>query len=513
MVQPKFRATSIPAPVGGLNDRDSIADMPATDAVVLTNWWPYPSYVGIRQGATEHVTGFAAPVQTLVEYLPTSGIPKLFAAAGGAIYDVSVAGAVGAPVVTGKTNAQWQETNITTPGGSFLYLVNGADKPLLYNGATWTPIDGTSTPSITGLPSGFTTADFIHVTVFKNRVWFTLKNSMEIVYLPTNSVGGAVGTLDLGSVFRLGGSIMAVYPWTIDAGNGADDHLVVISTNGEVAVYRGSDPSGTDFGLIGVFVLGRPLGRRCATKLGGDLAVNTVEGLFPLGRGLLSASVDRQVALTDKIQNSVSQLAMSYEGNFGWQVCLYPDQNMLILNIPRINGGNFQFAQNIITGAWCTFEGWNANVWLNAKTGLYYADDTTVYLAWNGNLDVDAPIEADVLPAFNYFGNKAFNKYFTMVRPYILTSGNPNILYSLNTDYLLVNPTGSLNFTPPTGMVWGQMVWGTMVWGGGLTNLTGWNTVGAVANSAAVRLRILNNGSEVRFTNNDYLYQPSRSVL
>ncbi len=73
------RATSIPAPVGGLNDRDSIADMKPQYALILDNWWPYPSYVGVRKGSSNHVTGFANPVQTLVEYLPTSGGAKLFA--------------------------------------------------------------------------------------------------------------------------------------------------------------------------------------------------------------------------------------------------------------------------------------------------------------------------------------------------------------------------------------------------------------------------------------------------
>lgn len=510
MVRPVFSATSIPAPTGGLNDRDSIADMPPSDAVVLTNWWPYPSYVGIRQGSANHVTGFTSPVETLVEYLPESGTSTLFAAAGTAIYNVTTAGAVGAAVQSGLTNARWQDIQITTPGGSFLYLVNGADSPRLWNGTTWTTVTGASSPAITGL----TTSDLVHGCVYKNRIFFVVRNSMELAYLPTLSVGGAAAFLDLGSVFRLGGSIQACYTWTIDAGNGSDDHLVVISTNGEVAVYRGTNPSSaTDWSLIGVFTLGRPLGRRCAIKFGGDLAVNTTEGVFPLGRGLLSSSVDRRVALTDKIQNSVSIAANSYESSFGWQLCLYPDANMMILNVPRGSGGNFQYAQNTLTGAWCQFEGWDANVWLNASSGLYYADDTTIYTAWTGNLDVTTPISADVLPSFSYFGNKAFNKYFTMVRPYILSSGNPDILYSLNTDYLLQEPTGSLNYTPPTGMVWGSMVWGSMVWGGGLSSLTGWNTVGAVANSAAIRMKILNNGSDVRFTNTDYVMQRSRGVL
>lgn len=509
MVRPVFKATSIPAPVSGLNDRDSIADMPPTDAVILENFWPYPSYVGIRKGKTEHVTGFVNPVETLVEYLPVTGVSELFAASSGNIYDVTNAGALGAPVVTGNTNNRWQDTNITTPGGSFLYLVNGVDNPLLYDGATWTPITGVSTPAITGV----TTADLVHVCVFKNRLFFTVSDSLELAYLPVLSIGGAVSFLDLGSVFRTGGYIMAAYPWTIDAGNGADDHLVVISSNGEVAVYRGTDPSSaTDWSLIGVFVLGKPIGRRCAIKYGGDLAVNTTEGVYPLGKGLLSASVDRRVALTDKIQNGIGQDANSFFDNFGWQLCLYPDANMLIVNVPAQNA-SYQYAQNTITGAWAKFTGWDANVFLNAASGLYYADDETVYLAWTGNIDVTDPIQADCLPAFNYFGTKAFNKYFTMVRPYILTSGNPSILYSLNTDYLPVAPTGTLSFTPATGMVWGSMVWGQMVWGGGLTSLTGWNTVGAVANSAAIRITVQNNGSEVRFTNTDYVFQPSNSVL
>lgn len=509
MVRPTFSATSIPAPVGGLNDRDSVAAMPPSDAVVLENWWPYPSYVGIRKGSSNHVTGFSSPVETLVEYLPTSGVSALFAAAGTSVYNVTSAGALGAAVVTGQTNARYQDVQITTPGGSFLYLFNGADDPLLWNGTTWTSVDGTSTPAITGL----TTADIIHGCLFKNRLFLVQKESMELAYLPVLSIGGAAAFLDLGSIFRLGGSIMAVYPWTIDAGSGADDHLVVISTNGEVAVYSGTDPSdATAWRLVGVFVLGKPLGRRCATKYGGDLAVNTTEGVYPLGRGLLSASVDRRVALTDKIQNSVSIAAASYSANFGWQLCLYPDSNMLILNVPD-SSMPYQYAQNTITGAWCKFTGWQANVFLSASTGLYYADDTAVYKAWVGDLDVTDPIQADCLPAFSYFGNKAFNKYFTMVRPYILTSGSPSILYSLNVDYLPVDAQGALSYTAPSGMVWGSMVWGSMVWGGGLRSLTAWNTVGAVANSAALRLKVQNNGAEVRFTNCDFVLQKARGVM
>lgn len=496
-------STSIPSPIGGLNDRDSIAAMPATDAVIMENWWPYPSYCGVRKGYTNHVTGFASNVETLVEYLPVSGTSTLFAAAGTAFYDVTSAGAVGAAVQSGLTNARWQHAAITTPGGSFLYLVNGVDKPRLWNGSAWVSVDGVSSTAITGV----TTTTLVHVELFKNRLFFVQKDSMYLWYLPVNSIGGAAASLDFGSIFRLGGSITACYTWTVDAGSGSDDHFVVISSMGEVAVYRGTDPSSAStWALVGVFTLGKPLGRRCAVKFGGDLAVITTDGVYPLGRGLLSSSVDRRVALTDKIQNSISVAANEYSANYGWQVVLYPDANMLILNIPPSTGDNYQFAMNVITGSWAKFTGWDANVWLSASSGLYFGDSTAVKKAWDGELDQSIAIQADILPAFSYFGSKGMNKYFTMVRPYILATGSPSILYDINVDYLDVDPAGALATVAPTSMVWNSMAWGSLVWGGGYISLTQWQTIGAIGNSASIRMRVQNNGASVRFDNTDFVF-------
>lgn len=62
-------------------------------------------------------------------------------------------------------------------------------------------------------------------------------------------------------------------------------------------------------------------------------------------------------------------------------------------------------------------------------------------------------------------------------------------------------------------MVWGAMVWGSMVWGAGLTNITGWNTVGDVANAAALRMKAQGNGASLQFSSVDYVYQRGRGVL
>ena len=196
------KAASLPAPVGGWNARDSLADMAPSDAVTLVNFFPEVSSVNIRGGYTDHVTGITGTVETLMAY--TSGTAsKLFAVANtpSSIFDVTTAGVVGAAVVTGLSNGRWEYTNVTTAGGSYIYAVNGVDAPLLYDGATWAAITGISPIAITGV----TTTTLSNVALFKSRVWFLQKQTLKAWYLPTSTVGGAANVLDLSAIARLGG--------------------------------------------------------------------------------------------------------------------------------------------------------------------------------------------------------------------------------------------------------------------------------------------------------------------
>lgn len=113
---------SLPAPVGGWNARDSLANMAPTDAVTLDNLFPGVSSVSLRGGYAKHATGMTGQVESLLVY-NGGATDKMFAAVGGDIFDVTNAGAVGAAAVTGLTNNRWEYTNITTAGGSYLYAL------------------------------------------------------------------------------------------------------------------------------------------------------------------------------------------------------------------------------------------------------------------------------------------------------------------------------------------------------------------------------------------------------
>lgn len=139
----KATTTSVAAPLGGWNARDSVAEMNPMDATRLENFFPTPSDVSLRKGWTEHATGITGEVETLMSY--NGPITQtLFAIANGKIYDVTTAGTA-TQVYTGLSNSKWQFVNVSTVGGHFLGMVNGVDPAMVYNGTNWIVVASTST--------------------------------------------------------------------------------------------------------------------------------------------------------------------------------------------------------------------------------------------------------------------------------------------------------------------------------------------------------------------------------
>ena len=455
---------SLPAPVGGWNARDALANMAPTDSVYLENMFPSVSNVNLRGGYAEHATGLPAAVETLMTYNSGSDV-KLFAMSDGSIFDVTSAGTAGSALVASLSNSQWEYTNVTTSGGSFLYTANGVDKPLLYDGTNWTAIDNVSSPAITGV----TSTNLIQPTLFKNRMWFIEKDTLKAWYLPVASVGGAANVLDLSSVMHLGGKLQAMATWTIDAGYGVDDNLVFITDQGEVAVYRGTDPTNAStWSLIGVWVIGAPISRRCMTKYGGDLLILTLDGLIPFASALQSSRLDPNIALSDKIQGAFAAAARTYKDTFGWALLYNPLNNALIVNVP-VASGQQQFVMNNITKAWCNFTGWNASCWALVNNEPYFGGNTFVAKAWttgdNGYSDNGEPIRAKALQAFNYFETRGVVKYFTRARPSIFSNGVPSVVIGINTDFQTFDQTGALSFSPSVAGLWDTGLWDVALWG------------------------------------------------
>ena len=497
---------SLPAPVGGWNARDALANMAPTDSVYLENMFPSVSNVNLRGGYAEHATGLPAAVETLMTYNSGSTV-KLFAMSDGSIFDVTSAGTAGSALVASLSNSQWEYTNVTTSGGSFLYTANGVDKPLLYDGTNWTAIDNVSSPAITGV----TSTNLIQPTLFKNRVWFIEKDTLKAWYLPVASIGGAANVLDLSSVMHLGGKLQAMATWTIDAGYGVDDNLVFITDQGEVAVYRGTDPTNAStWSLIGVWVIGAPISRRCMTKYGGDLLILTLDGLIPFASALQSSRLDPNIALSDKIQGAFAAAARTYKDTFGWALLYNPLNNALIVNVP-VASGQQQFVMNNITKAWCNFTGWNASCWALVNNEPYFGGNTFVAKAWttgdNGYSDNGEPIRAKALQAFNYFETRGVIKYFTRARPSIFSNGLPAVVIGINTDFQTFDQTGALSFSPSVAGLWDSGLWDVALWGSDVVISNNQAGVTGIGYCGAISFTSSSENLQIQWASTDVVYQ------
>lgn len=496
------RTASIQAPTGGLNARDAIANMKETDAVIMTNWFPSTSSVDVRNGYQSHATGMTGNVETLMSY-SYGATNKLFAIVGGSIFDVTSAGAVGAAAVTGMTNSKFEYILMGTAGGNFLLAVNGANKMRVHTGAAWYA-DGTTTTV-----TGFDTVNAAHINNFKNRVWFIEKNALKAWYLPVSSIGGAANALDLSGIFRLGGYLMAMTNWTIDNAAGIDDYAAFITSEGEVAIYQGTDPSSAaTWALKGTFRIGKPIGRRCAIKAGADVLILTTDGAFPLSKALLTDRSQMQAAATDKITNLVASDISQYSNNFGWQAIIHPPGNKMIINVPQVEGSvSSQYVMNTITGAWCKFTGWNAFCWELLGDKLFFGGANAVFEADTATDDNGSAIDADVQQAFSYFGSSTAQKHFKMVRPIFISGADVTPSLVLNVDYGGRDPIGTPSYSGSGASVWDVAAWDTSDWEPGDVLVKKWQSVTGIGYCGGVRIKAQSPGLKINWQATDIVYE------
>jgi hypothetical protein len=496
--QVQSRSIIIPSPIGGWNARDSIADMPATDAVILDNWYPSTDDVRMRSGHSGHVTGITGSVESLMPY-SFGTTQKLFAAANNSIYDVTAAGAVGSAAISSLTNNRWQSVNFGTSGGNFLFIVNGADSARHYNGSSW------ATPTITGL----TSSTFINVNAHNRRLFFCIKNTLKFGYMDSvESVAGAASSFDLSGLTTKGGSLVAMGTWTIDGGSGVDDFAVFITSEGELIVYKGTDPgTAANWTLAGVYHVGRPVGSRCFMKLGGDLVIITEDGFIPLSKSLISARATDAIALSDKISGAVNEVVEEYKGNFGWQAVLYPKKTMAIFNVPiKESVKSHQYVVNTTTGAWCRFTGQNASCWAVSDGVLYFGGSTKVFKSDTGQDDDGNNIDVDAQQAFSYFTPRATQKHFRMVRPIISSTDQVTLTILLNVDFKNDAIGSTVTSVGVSGSTWDVDDWDVAEWGSDDNVFRDWLSATGIGSSASLRIKLSTKTLTARWAATDFLY-------
>jgi len=300
--------------------------------------------------------------------------------------------------------------------------------------------------------------------------------------------------------------------WTLDAGQGADDYAVFVTSMGEVIVYNGTDPSSaTTWALKGVWQLGQTFNRKCFFKWSGDLLLLTQDGLVPLASALQSSRLDPRVNLTDKIYYPISLAATNYYSNFGWQIQYFASENMLILNIP-VTTGIEQYVMHTITKSWARFTGIQAYCWeVSGDNTMHFGGDGFVGNFYQSLSDAGTNITATVQQAYSYFDSPGQNKRFTLVRPILQSDGGvPSVLCGLSVDFQPIDNSGAVSFNPTTQTVglWDSGKWDANKWGGGLITSRIWQGVTGIGFAGSINLVAVAQGIDLHWASTDYVFEP-----
>jgi hypothetical protein len=345
--------------------------------------------------------------------------------------------------------------------------------------ADGTITDWAYTPTINGVNP----ATFVSVVVWKNRLWFTQKDTGTAWYLqPGFGAGGALfGTatsFNFGAQFRQGGPLVGLFGWSVSGLQAPDDRLVAISGGGDVVIYGGTDPaSAATFGIVGRAAMAPPpYGRRIATQDGGELFLMSTLGVLPISR-LVAGIIDPKVLYsTYKISNYFSRQASSFGGLQGWAICKHPEDNALVITIPTAGGqSTTQIAMSLVTQGWAPYRGLN---WLSMEQfggKLYFGSADGRVLINTGYLDglllsdpnAFTPIDMSGVSRFENFG-RGTQKQITQIRPTIISEGGSiqqnaqaRFRYDLTEADAPSAPTQN-----PGNSLWGSAVWDVSKWGG-----------------------------------------------
>jgi len=496
-VQPTVRPQRLqtfPAPIGGWIRNQNLATPGArrpdgskvSGAFVLENWFPTATGIRMRRGSSVFgtVSNGSEDVVSLFTYINGNN-QKLFAATQTGIFDsfqtqdflvdssgnslvddqanalLSIA-VNSTPLVGSLTSGAWITVQTANASGNvFLRAVNGSDTPLVYDGTTWS-----TSPAITGVDP----TTLCYAWSFKRRTWFLQKDSLNAWYLPVDAIGGAAVLFPLSGIFTRGGSLVFGSSWSLEStGGGLSEQQIFVTSEGEIAVYQGSDPSdATSWSLVGVYRTGKPLGPKAHIRAGGDVVIATDIGFLPV-----STSITRDyaalspAAVSYSIEVAWNEFVASRSFS-GWSCEVWAPEQMVAISLPTPTGSTpTVLVANARTGAWGAYTGWKALCLQTFNNRLFFGSSQGVIIeAEVTGYDQGLPYTATCVPLFDPLRTPASLKVGLLARATLLSTSDIEPQMSLQSDYVVNLPSA-----PSAAVIESANSWGTGVW-----NQSKWDT-------------------------------------
>ncbi len=503
----RVKAVSVPAPVGGLNSRDSIDAMSPTDALIMSNFFPTVEKVTLRDGYTSFCTGIGTGnVETLVEHNAGANRQLLAIGSDGILYQIDSGTAVSKKTGLANGRAESIEFNNNT-----IFVPSGANVPFSWDGSSASDLSITLSDSVNA-----NTLTGVHA--HKNRVYYWTGTSQNFYHSATvDTFQGNFTKFPVGLVGTFGGNIIMINTLTIDGGEGVDDLLCIIMTSGEVLLYSGSNPA-SDFSLVGTFRIAEPINeKRAIAKLGGDVIVMTKEGYLPLSQVVRQDIVgNKAAAISEKIRGTVISQVKATGTSTGWQVFVSPDGDKVYFNYPTGEPDPFnQHVFNPIIRAWCIFENLPAHVWGQFNGDTFFGSASGVVFKVTGDADNGENIVGDLATAYNYFGDRGGVKRFSSVQPMLEGETDVDFSFGVGVDQ---SPVAAIDVSPVTFQsnlaAWDTATYDDFFWadtaGAGVTKRR--KAVNRLGYSSALRIKVATSTQTISFISAHYTFAPGGPI-
>lgn len=437
------------AAVGGLNLIDPLDNMAPEYAIQMDNVIPDSDGDRIRTGYISCVSG---NYKRLIP-VPFAGHEKLIACKDGTVDVYDPTNWETAPTQkTGYASDNWVSAIFTDGSGTqHLFMANGLDVPIDYT------TGGGVVASTFTIPAGVKLDSPLS---FKNTMYF-VGGDWDIYYGGTQAISGTLNKFSVGSFFKKGGKILTIQNWTQDAGQGMNDIFVIISTEGEVMLYQGSNPTESDWSSLGVFTIPRPIGKRCCEMVGADIIIMTENGYLPLSSVLSDLRANRTA-----ISGKINPIVRGKNFTLDWEIHFYSKKGFLFINAPSSVAGysHEQHVLNINTNAWCRFVGMDGQSWAVLFDNLYFCNANGIFQADQGQSDNGDWIVYTVQRAYNTFGTPEKKQLMRMV-PRFTSFSNNTIYKRINSDFK-IGKNRIITTNVGTGYVsyWDTAIWDVNFW-------------------------------------------------
>ena len=515
--------------------------MSPDDTYLCDNLIPSAKGLEVRKGWKFWVPDsldFSTEVRTLMTFnAQDPANSKVFAGVNvgnGLIYDVTTQNSAPVLALTPSTAAdvpgEWYWTNFVTPGLNVILMVSAGAGYYIYDFVNgWREITaGTGSNKIT-FPDSTTTKDLAFIWIWKRRVWFLKKNSNTAYYLPIDSITGSAQLFEFGAQMPRGGALSFGTNWTYDSGDGIDDALVIVSRQGDVLIYEGTDPANAaTFAQKGTWYAGRvPYGRRGYSQYGGDIVMMTEYGMVRLS-DLISGKLHTTEiggTIATKINPLLADAISDYIEQRYWFVIPYPTEELLIIGSPYLNTISqslTSFAMNAHTAGWCTFSNMDmlcATVF-NGKLimGTRKGEIIQALTGFRDGDSADGVIFGDEVTgrcqgAFLDYGLPNNNKRMLRVKVYGSSQDYPSFLIIFKDEY---NLQEFLNVSAPAAKIralWDVGVWDLTEWqSGDVSSFRRWIGVAAYGKKLSMQFVVRGSGPTI-LSDFETLFEPANIGL